>query len=133
VEGALPQRESTLSRFDYLGRECTYRCGLSAIGRRICGSKSAADDVAQHAGCVLPRMLADATGLTKGLSAAVSRPQVTHDRGGVLRDVAVAARCRDDNVMSSADIVRPEPQPLGGLHRLRTLGEDLVGLGVVDE
>jgi hypothetical protein len=53
------------------------------------------DDVAQHAGCVLPRMLADATGLTKGLSAAVSRP--------------------------SADIVRPEPQPLGGLHRLRTL------------
>jgi len=27
----------------------------------------------------------------------------------------------DDNVVSSADIVRPEPQPLGGLHRLRTL------------
>jgi hypothetical protein len=39
----------------------------------------------------------------------------------------------DDNVISSADRVRPEPQPLGGLHRLRTLGEDLVGLGVVDE
>ena len=39
----------------------------------------------------------------------------------------------DDNVISSADIVRPEPQPLGGLHRLRTLEEDLVGLGVVDE
>jgi hypothetical protein len=92
------------------------------------------DDVAQHAGCVLPWVLADATGLTKGLSAAVSRPQVTHDRGGV---------------------VRPEPQPLGGLHRLRTLerlrqrrrlqvgsavsidlsncGGSLVGLGVVDE
>ena len=33
----------------------------------------------------LPRMLADATGLTQGLSAAVSRPEVTHDRGGVLR------------------------------------------------
>lgn len=48
------------------------------------------DDVAQHAGCVLPRMLADAFGLTEGLSAAVSRPEVTHDRGAVLRDVAVS-------------------------------------------
>lgn len=48
------------------------------------------DDVAQHAGCVLPRMLADAFGLTAGLSAAVSRPEVIHDRGAVLRDVAVS-------------------------------------------
>lgn len=34
-------------------------------------------------------MLADATGITEGLSAAVSRPEVTHDRGAMLRDVAV--------------------------------------------
>lgn len=47
------------------------------------------DDVAGHAGCVIPRMLADATGLTAGLSTALSRLEVTHDRGAVLRDVAV--------------------------------------------
>ncbi|KZS62929.1 hypothetical protein A4G26_28085 [Mycobacterium kansasii] len=48
------------------------------------------DDVVGHAGNVIPRMLADATGLTEGLSAVLSRPEVTHDRGAVLRDVAVA-------------------------------------------
>lgn len=47
------------------------------------------DDVVGHAGCVIPRMLADTTGLTAGLSAALSRPEVPHDRGAVLRDVAV--------------------------------------------
>ncbi|UQX13587.1 hypothetical protein [Candidatus Mycobacterium methanotrophicum] len=41
------------------------------------------DDVAQHAGCVLPRMLADGLGLTARLSAAVSRPEVVHDRGAI--------------------------------------------------
>jgi len=80
------------------------------------------DDVARHAGCVLPRMLADATGLTKVLSAAVSRPQVTHDRGRVLRDVAVATRRRRrQRGLLRRHSVRPEPQPLGGLHRHRTL------------
>jgi hypothetical protein len=46
-------------------------------------------DVVGHAGNVIPRMLADNLGLTSGLSAALSRPEVTHDRGAVLRDVAV--------------------------------------------
>lgn len=44
------------------------------------------DEVASHAGTVIPRMLADATGLTGAVSAALSRPEVTHDRGAVLRD-----------------------------------------------
>jgi hypothetical protein len=35
-------------------------------------------------------MSADATGLTAGLSAAVSRPEVTHDRAAVLREVAIS-------------------------------------------
>ena len=48
------------------------------------------DDVAQHAGNAITRMLADATGLSEALSAAVSRPEVIHDRGAVLRDMAVA-------------------------------------------
>ncbi len=41
------------------------------------------------AGAWMPRMPADATGLTAGLSAALPRPGVTHDRGAALRDVAV--------------------------------------------
>jgi hypothetical protein len=46
------------------------------------------DDMVGHAGNVIPRMLADATGLTSGMSAVLSRPEVLHDRGAVLRDVA---------------------------------------------
>ena len=41
------------------------------------------DDVVGHAGNVIPRMLADNLGLTSGLSAALSRPEVPHDRGAV--------------------------------------------------
>lgn len=38
------------------------------------------DDVASHAGRVIPRMLADATEVDSALSVAVSRPEVVHDR-----------------------------------------------------
>ncbi|KAA1238379.1 IS1380 family transposase, partial [Mycobacterium simiae] len=48
------------------------------------------DDVVGHAGNVISRMLADATGLTSGLSVALSRPEVFHDRGAVMRDVSVS-------------------------------------------
>jgi hypothetical protein len=48
------------------------------------------DDVVSHTGCVLTRMLADNTGLTRELSTALARDGVIHDRGGLLRDVAVA-------------------------------------------
>lgn len=46
------------------------------------------DDVVSHVGCVLPRMLADNTGLTTQPSRALTREGVIHDRGGLLR------RCR---------------------------------------
>jgi hypothetical protein len=49
------------------------------------------DEVASRAGTVMPRMLVDTTGLTSALS----RPAVTHDRGAVLRDVAVALAVLD--------------------------------------
>src|SRR5512135_1590881 len=64
------------------------------------------DDVVGHAGNVIPRMLADATGLTEALSAAVSRPEVTHDRGAVWRDVAVA-------ITGGAENLAPGPRCCG--------------------
>jgi hypothetical protein len=46
--------------------------------------------VVSHVGSVALRMLGDRSGLTGALSEAVSRPEVTHDRGQVLTDLAVA-------------------------------------------
>ena len=60
------------------------------------------DDVVGHAGNVIPRMLADSLGLTRGLSAALSRPEVTHDRGAVLRDVAVSVADGAQNLAGTA-------------------------------
>ena len=64
------------------------------------------DDVVGHAGNVIPRMLADATGLTSGLSAALSRPEVLHDRGVVLREVAVSIAGGAQNLAGTA-VPRP--------------------------
>ncbi|MGF2943596.1 IS1380 family transposase, partial [Mycobacterium sp. Lab-001] len=47
------------------------------------------DDVVSHTGSVITRMLADKTGLTGALSDALYRPDVVHDRGAVMRDLAV--------------------------------------------
>lgn len=60
------------------------------------------DDVVGHAGNVIPRMLADAIGLTSGLSAALSRPEVLHDRGAVLRDIAVSIADGAQNLAGTA-------------------------------
>src|SRR5271170_7879418 len=46
--------------------------------------------VVSHAGLVLLRQLADRTGLTSGLSAALPSPLGGHDRGRVLADLACA-------------------------------------------
>jgi hypothetical protein len=48
------------------------------------------DDVVSRTGNVITRMLADKTGLTTEMSDALIRPDVTHDRGAVMRDLAVA-------------------------------------------
>lgn len=44
-------------------------------------------EVGSHAGNVITRMLADRVGLTDALSAVISRLEVVHDRGAVLRGV----------------------------------------------
>jgi len=63
------------------------------------------DDVIGHAGNVIPRMLADNLGLTSGLSSALSRPEVLHDRGAVLRDGAVSIAGGAEAIMSGNAII----------------------------
>ena len=78
------------------------------------------DDVAQHAGNAITRMLADATGLSEALSAAVSRPEVIHDRGAVLRDMAVAIADGTDCI-SDARVLRDQPRVFGPVASIPTM------------
>lgn len=89
------------------------------------------DDVAQHAGCVLPRMLADATGLTEALSAAVSRPEVTHDRGAVPRDVAVSI-CDGGRDICDVVVLGQQPRLLGPVASIPTVWRSLNELDAPD-
>jgi hypothetical protein len=82
------------------------------------------DDVVGHAGNVIPRMLADATGLTEALSAALSRPEVIHDRGAVLRDVAVAIAGGTDCI-SDARVLRDQPRVFGPVASVPTMWRSL--------
>jgi hypothetical protein len=82
------------------------------------------DDVVGHAGNVIPRMLADATGLTEALSAAVSRPEVTHDRGAVWRDVAVAIAGGAENLAGSA-VLRDQARLFGPVASIPTMWRSL--------
>jgi hypothetical protein len=59
------------------------------------------DDVVSHVGTVITRMLADRTGLTRELSDALHNPEVVHDRGRVLNDLALAIA---DGATSISDI-----------------------------
>lgn len=59
------------------------------------------DDVVSHTGSVMTRMLADRVGLTNALSEALFRPDVLHDRGRVMSDLAVAIA---DGATSMSDI-----------------------------
>jgi hypothetical protein len=82
------------------------------------------DDVVGHAGDVIPRMLADAIGLTSGLSAALSRPEVTHDRGAVLRDVAVSIAGGAQNLAGTA-VLRDQPRLFGAVGSIPTMWRSL--------
>ncbi|WP_220096640.1 hypothetical protein [Mycolicibacterium doricum] len=73
---------------------------------------------------VIPRMLADATGLTEALSAAVSRPEVTHDRGAVWRDVAVAIAGGAENLAGSA-VLRDQGRLFGPVASIPTMWRSL--------
>ncbi|MBI2702412.1 MAG: IS1380 family transposase [Mycobacterium sp.] len=82
------------------------------------------DDVVGHAGNVIPRMLADTLGLTSGLSAALSRPEVLHDRGAVLRDVAVAVAGGAENLAGTA-VLRDQKLVFGPVASIPTMWRSL--------
>jgi hypothetical protein len=82
------------------------------------------DDVVGHAGNVIPRMLADNLGLTSGLSAALSRPEVTHDRGAVLRDVAVSIAGGAQNLAGTA-VLRDQDRLFGQVASVPTMWRSL--------
>ena len=82
------------------------------------------DDVVGHAGNVIPRMLADNLGLTSGLSAALSRPEVRHDRGAVVRDVAVSIAGGAENLAGTA-VLRDQERLFGQVASVPTMWRSL--------
>src|SRR5512144_1675347 len=69
-------------------------------------------------------MLADRVGLTDALSAAVSRPEVTHDRGALLRDVAVSITDGATNP-SGTRVLAEQVRLFGPVASLRTMWRGL--------
>ena len=82
------------------------------------------DDVVGHAGNVIPRMLADNLGLTSGLSAVLSRPEVLHDRGAVLRDVAVSIAGGAQNLAGTA-VLADQRRVFGSVASVPTMWRSL--------
>jgi hypothetical protein len=82
------------------------------------------DDVVGHAGNVTPRMLADATGLTSGVSAVLSRPEVLHDRGAVMPDVAVSIAGGAQNLAGTA-VLRDQGGRFGQVASVPTMWRSL--------
>lgn len=87
------------------------------------------DDVVGHAGTVIPRMLADNLGLTSGLSAVLSRPEVFHDRGAVLREVAVSIAGGAQNLAGAA-VLRDQRRVFGQVASAPTMWRSL---GEIDQ
>lgn len=87
------------------------------------------DDVVGHAGNVIPRLLADNLGLTSGLSSVLSRPEVTHDRGAVLRDVAVSIAGGAQNLAGTA-VLRDQHRLFQAVASVPTMWRSL---GEIDE
>lgn len=82
------------------------------------------DDVIGHAGNVIPRMLADNLGLTSGLSTALSRPEVLHDRGAVLRDEAVSIAGGAQNLAGTM-VLRDQQRLFGQVASVPTMWRSL--------
>lgn len=106
--------------------ECTYQMQATTDWSKSVRVEIRGDDVVGHAGNVLPRMLADSLGLTSGLSAVLSRPEVLHDRGAVLRDVAVSIAGGAHNLAGTA-VLRDQERLFGqvasGVTMWRSLNE----------
>src|SRR5512135_2269206 len=69
-------------------------------------------------------MLADRVGLTDALSAAISRPEVVHDRGALLRDVAVSIGDGATN-LSGSRVLRDQERLFGEVASLPTMWRGL--------
>lgn len=87
------------------------------------------DDVVGHAGNAIPRMLSDSLSLTSGLSAVLSRPEVIHDRGAVLRDVAVSIASGAQNLAGTA-VLRDQRRLFGAVASVPTMWRSL---GEIDQ
>src|SRR6201997_3948349 len=66
----------------------------------------------------------DDVGLTSGLSAALSRPEVLHDRGAVLRDVAVSIAGGAQNLAGTA-VLRDQQRLFGQVASVPTMWRSL--------
>src|SRR6201997_3764995 len=66
----------------------------------------------------------DDVGLTSGLSAALSRPEVLHDRGAVLRDVAVSIAGGAENLAGTA-VLRDQARLFGQVASVPTMWRSL--------
>lgn len=89
----------------------------------------AGDDVVGHVGNAIPRMLADGMGLTRGLSSVLSRPEVIHNRGAVLRDVAVSIAGGAQNLAGTA-VLRDQCRLFGAVASVPTMWRSL---GEIDQ
>jgi Transposase DDE domain group 1 len=75
--------------------------------------------VVSHAGLVLVRELADRTGLTAGLSAALPSPTGGHDRGRVFADLACAI-ADGARVISDFRVIRDQRELFGAVASVPT-------------
>jgi Transposase DDE domain group 1 len=86
--------------------------------------------VVSHTGSVALRALADRTGLTAGLSAALARRgfMPVHDRGRVLADLAVTI-ADGGRVLSDLGVLRDQGELFGSVASDPTLWRTLDGIG----
>ena len=70
-------------------------------------------------------MLADATGSTEVLSAAVSRPEVIHDRGAASRDLAAVIASGSGDGISDARALGDQPRAFGVVASTPTMWRSL--------
>jgi hypothetical protein len=124
MKGALPQRQSTFAGVRESIEECTYQMQATTDWSKTVRVEVRGDDVVGHAGNVIPRMLADNVGLTSGLSAVLSRPEVLHDRGAVMRDVAVSIAGGAENLAGTAAL-RDQGRVFGPVASVPTMWRSL--------
>jgi Transposase DDE domain group 1 len=82
--------------------ECSYQMQATTNWSKSVRVEVGGDDWVGHAGNIIARMLADNLGLSSGFSAALSRPEVPHQRGAVLQNVAMWIAGGAENLAGTA-------------------------------